>query len=77
MMRVFLTGSYKPPREFNWGVGVILLVLTMLLSIHGISAPVGSARDLGHHGRIEHGQGHAPRRRWWDRSVKIMMFPGT
>src|SRR5438132_5486336 len=21
MYRVFLTGSYKPPREFNWGVG--------------------------------------------------------
>src|ERR671916_448640 len=21
MMRVFLTGSYKPPREFNWVVG--------------------------------------------------------
>jgi len=30
MYRVFLTGSYKPPREFNWGVGVILLVLTLL-----------------------------------------------
>jgi quinol-cytochrome oxidoreductase complex cytochrome b subunit len=25
MVRVFLTGSYKPPREFNWVVGVILL----------------------------------------------------
>src|SRR2546426_6196306 len=32
MFRVFMTGSYKPPREFNWMVGVILLVLTMLLS---------------------------------------------
>ena len=26
MYRVFMTGSYKPPREFNWNVGVILLV---------------------------------------------------
>jgi quinol-cytochrome oxidoreductase complex cytochrome b subunit len=26
MFRVFLTGSYKKPREFNWNVGVILLV---------------------------------------------------
>src|SRR5574342_1230067 len=39
MYRVFLTGSYKPPREFNWGVGVILLVLTMLLSFTGYLLP--------------------------------------
>ena len=39
MLRVFLTGSYKPPREFNWGVGVILLVLTMLLSFTGYLLP--------------------------------------
>ena len=25
MARVFYTGAYKPPREFNWVVGVILL----------------------------------------------------
>ncbi len=35
MLRVFLTGAYKPPREFNWVVGVALLVLTMLLSFTG------------------------------------------
>ena len=35
MLRVFMTGSYKPPREFNWGVGVMLLVLTLLLSVTG------------------------------------------
>jgi cytochrome b6 len=39
MLRVFLTGSYKPPREFNWGVGVLLLVLTMLLSFTGYLLP--------------------------------------
>src|SRR5262252_2152981 len=39
MMRVFLTGSYKPPREFNWAVGTILLVLTMLLSFTGYLLP--------------------------------------
>jgi quinol-cytochrome oxidoreductase complex cytochrome b subunit len=39
MLRVFLTGSYKPPREFNWGVGVVLLVLTMLLSFTGYLLP--------------------------------------
>lgn len=39
MFRVFMTGSYKPPREFNWVVGVILLTLTLLLSFTGYLLP--------------------------------------
>ena len=39
MMRVFYTGAYKPPREFNWTVGVILFVLTLLLSFTGYLLP--------------------------------------
>ncbi len=39
MVRVFLTGSYKKPREFNWCVGVLLLVFTMLLSFTGYLLP--------------------------------------
>ncbi len=39
MFRVFMTGSYKPPREFNWVIGVLLLVLTMLLSFTGYLLP--------------------------------------
>ena len=39
MFRVYLTGSYKKPREFNWVVGVILLVLTLLLSFTGYLLP--------------------------------------
>jgi quinol-cytochrome oxidoreductase complex cytochrome b subunit len=39
MFRVFLTGSYKPPRQFNWGVGVVLLLLTFLLSFTGYLLP--------------------------------------
>ncbi len=39
MYRVFLTGSYKPPREFNWNIGVILLVITLLLSFTGYLLP--------------------------------------
>ena len=31
MMRVFYHGAYKPPREFNWVVGVVLLFLTIML----------------------------------------------
>jgi quinol-cytochrome oxidoreductase complex cytochrome b subunit len=39
MLRVFMTGSYKPPRQFNWVVGVCLLTLTMLLSFTGYLLP--------------------------------------
>ena len=39
MCRVFYTGSYKPPREFNWVVGVILFLLTLLLSFTGYLLP--------------------------------------
>ena len=39
MLRVFLTGSYKSPREFNWVIGVVLLVCTLLLSFTGYLLP--------------------------------------
>ena len=39
MMRVFYTGAYKAPREFNWIVGVILLTLTLALSFTGYLLP--------------------------------------
>ena len=39
MMRVFYTGAYKAPREFNWMVGVVLLVLTLALSFTGYLLP--------------------------------------
>ena len=37
--RVFLTGSYKKPREFNWVIGVGLFVVTLLLSFTGYLLP--------------------------------------
>jgi quinol-cytochrome oxidoreductase complex cytochrome b subunit len=39
MGRVFYTGAYKPPREFNWVVGVVLLLLTLLLAFTGYLLP--------------------------------------
>jgi quinol-cytochrome oxidoreductase complex cytochrome b subunit len=39
MVRVFLTGAYKPPREYNWVIGVILLVMTLFLSYTGYLLP--------------------------------------
>jgi quinol-cytochrome oxidoreductase complex cytochrome b subunit len=39
MMRVFYHGAYKPPREFNWVVGVVLLFLTIGLGFTGYLLP--------------------------------------
>jgi cytochrome b6 len=39
MFRVFYRGAYRPPREFNWVIGVILLLFTLLLSYTGYLLP--------------------------------------
>lgn len=39
MARVFYRGAYKSPREFNWVVGVVLLLMTLLLSFTGYLLP--------------------------------------
>ncbi|MFB3786993.1 MAG: cytochrome b N-terminal domain-containing protein [bacterium] len=39
MARVFYTASYKPPREFNWVLGMVLFILTLALSFSGYLLP--------------------------------------
>jgi cytochrome b6 len=39
MFKVFYRGAYRPPREFNWVVGVVLLLLTLFLSYTGYLLP--------------------------------------
>jgi quinol-cytochrome oxidoreductase complex cytochrome b subunit len=39
MARVFFFGAYKYPRELNWIIGVVLLVLTMAMSFTGYLLP--------------------------------------
>lgn len=39
MLRTFITGSYKHPRQFTWFTGMILLVLTLVLSFSGYLLP--------------------------------------
>lgn len=87
MLRVFMTGSYKPPREFNWMIGVILLVLTLMLSFTGYLLPwdqlsiwavtVGTnmARAtplMGHEGPFSEMLGFRP-----DNDVRFMLLGGT
>jgi quinol-cytochrome oxidoreductase complex cytochrome b subunit len=87
MFRVFLTGSYKPPRQFNWVVGVILLLFTLLLSFSGYLLPwdqlsiwavtVGTnmARAtplLGHQGPFGPQMGMRP-----DNDIRFLLLGGT
>src|SRR5512137_188722 len=39
MFHVFYRGGYRPPHEFNWIVGVVLLLLTLFLSYTGYLLP--------------------------------------
>jgi cytochrome b6 len=39
MFKVFYRGAYRPPRQFNWVIGVFLLLITLLLSYTGYLLP--------------------------------------
>ena len=39
MFRVYLTGSFKHPRQFTWVTGVVLLIITLGLSYSGYLLP--------------------------------------
>jgi cytochrome b6 len=39
MFKVFYRGAYRTPREFNWVIGVVLLIVTLFLSYTGYLLP--------------------------------------
>ncbi len=39
MLRVFIMGAYKPPRELNWVSGVTLLIMTLAFGFTGYLLP--------------------------------------
>ena len=39
MLRVFFTGGFRPPREFNWILGVVLLLLVVAANFTGYLLP--------------------------------------
>jgi quinol-cytochrome oxidoreductase complex cytochrome b subunit len=39
LSKVFYRGAYKAPREFNWVIGVVLLLLTLFMSFTGYLLP--------------------------------------
>ncbi len=39
MLRVFYAGAFRPPKQFNWVLGVFLLIFTLVLSYTGYLLP--------------------------------------
>ena len=39
LLKVLITGAYRPPRDFNWVTGVILFGLTLLFAFSGYLLP--------------------------------------
>jgi ubiquinol-cytochrome c reductase cytochrome b subunit len=39
LLRVFFTGAFRRPRETNWLIGVVMLVLALLMGVTGYSLP--------------------------------------
>ena len=39
MLRIFFTGAYRKPREFNWLIGIVLFTLGILEGLFGYSLP--------------------------------------
>lgn len=39
MLRVFFARAFRPPKEFNWIIGIFLLIFTLLLSYTGYLLP--------------------------------------
>jgi len=73
MCRVFYTGSYKAPREFNWVIGVCLLLLTLLLSFTGYLLP-GISWPSGPSPSVRNIAAYMP---WIGDTVRFLMLGGN
>ncbi len=76
MSRVFYTGSYKGNRQFNWVVGVLLMVVTLFLSFTGYLLPWDQlsfwAVTVG-----SEIAGYAPSPPWLEYNINQLMLLGS
>jgi quinol-cytochrome oxidoreductase complex cytochrome b subunit len=76
MSRVFYTGSYKGSRQFNWAIGTILMVMTLLLSFTGYLLPWDQLAFWA----ITVGSeiaGYAPGLPWMEHNINRVMLLGS
>src|SRR5437879_12679798 len=45
MCRVYSTGAYKKPRELNWLLGVVLMLVTIMFGYSGYLLPANNMSD--------------------------------
>src|SRR3990172_3486330 len=45
MMRVYFTGAYKKPRELNWLLGVVLMIVTLVFGYSGYLLPANNLSE--------------------------------
>ena len=74
MSRVFYHGAYKPPREFNWVVGVILLLTHLAPLLLRVPACPGTNWPFGRSPSGATWQGSS---RWWARRSSSPSSPGS
>jgi ubiquinol-cytochrome c reductase cytochrome b subunit len=47
MLRIFFTGAYRKPREFNWLIGIVLFNLGLVEGLFGYSLPDDALSGVG------------------------------
>src|SRR5437899_4220705 len=45
MCRVYFTGAYKKPRELNWLLGVVLMLITIMFGYSGYLLPANRSEE--------------------------------
>jgi quinol-cytochrome oxidoreductase complex cytochrome b subunit len=72
MLRVFYHRAYRPPRQFNWVIGVVLLLVTLGLSYTGYLLPWDQLAFWG----VSVGTNMAKETPWIGESLRFLLLGG-